>query len=45
MNQLLGTGHKVLEGGYKNLIIKRLILCGPPLIFQQNIHDPLPIWH
>ena len=26
--------------GYKNLIIKRLILCGPPLIFLQNIHDP-----
>ena len=42
----LGTGHKVWRGGgYKNLIIKRLILCGPPLIFLQNIHDPPPIWH
>ena len=31
-------------GGYKNLLIKRLILCGPPLIFLQNVHDPPPIW-
>ena len=32
-------------GGHKNLIIKRLILCGPPLIFLQNKNDPPPIWH
>ena len=41
----LGLVIKYGGGGYKNLTIKRLILCGPPLIFLQNIHDPPPIWH